>query len=387
MGSSHSNTIASTESILTAVVVAAAAAGGYVLYHNAHSQPSTTSNKSKQKPKSLKRKGGKSQDLAASEAEKDAGAGSGPVVVPFPAVIPGDFGSASTAEESGPASSAGPEKRKKKKGKKAKKDVNTAPVGQTRAAGAFIETASEDDSEVDATPIPEPAPTPATTKASKSKSKKSKKAKAEGTATPQPTTATTTSSQTQQKAPSPSAFATHLAPPEEERWTRVESRGKGKKRNAAAGAGSVTGGESGAETGGQGKDLTASARTMSASDAGITTSVTGTGGSSVEDEAESQSGEEYVHFFFCTTLFRLIELILYCLLSASDVGPEPPSVLKVRPAPGEQPAKGFSWDDYEGVQVDSHNDASGEDDEGGWEAVKSKSRSSTFSFPSYLLPL
>lgn len=299
MGSSHSNTIASTESILTAVVVAAAAAGGYVLYHNAHSQPSTTSNKSKPKPKTSKRKGGKSQDLA-SEAEKDAVAGSGPVVVPFPAVIPGDFGTASTAEESGPASSAGPEKRKKKKGKKAKKDVSTAPVGQPRA---FIETASEDDSEVDATPIPEPAPAPSATKASKSKSKKSKKAKAEGTATPQPTTATTTSSQTQQKAPSPSAFATHLVPPEEERWTRVESRGKGKKRNVAAG--SVTGGESGAETGGQGKDLTASARTMSASDAGITTSVTGTGGSSVEDEAESQSGEEYVHLFLRITLSRL----------------------------------------------------------------------------------
>jgi hypothetical protein len=48
----------------------------------------------------------------------------------------------------------------------------------------------------------------------------------------------------------------------------------------------------------------------------------------------------------------------------------------VRPPPGEQPAKGFTWDDYEGVQDDE--DASGEDD-GGWGVVKSrKSQSSSF---------
>lgn len=70
------------------------------------------------------------------------------------------------------------------------------------------------------------------------------------------------------------------------------------------------------------------------------------------------------------------------MIRASDVGPEAARVIKI--ALGEQPAKGFSWDDYEGVQVDSHNDASGEDDEGGWGVVKSKSRSSTFpTYPVY----
>jgi hypothetical protein len=41
----------------------------------------------------------------------------------------------------------------------------------------------------------------------------------------------------------------------------------------------------------------------------------------------------------------------------------------VRPLLGEQPAKGFSWDDYEGVQVDE--DASDEE-EGGWGVVRSR---------------
>ena len=47
----------------------------------------------------------------------------------------------------------------------------------------------------------------------------------------------------------------------------------------------------------------------------------------------------------------------------------PPRVVPVRPLPGEQPAKGFSWEDYEGVQVDE--DAS-EEEEGGWGVVRSR---------------
>jgi len=44
-------------------------------------------------------------------------------------------------------------------------------------------------------------------------------------------------------------------------------------------------------------------------------------------------------------------------------------VAPVRPPPGEKPAKGFTWEDYEGVQVDE--DASGEED-GGWGVVRSR---------------
>jgi hypothetical protein len=47
-----------------------------------------------------------------------------------------------------------------------------------------------------------------------------------------------------------------------------------------------------------------------------------------------------------------------------------PVVPVVRPPPGEKPAKGFSWEDYEGVHVDE-DDASGEDD-GGWGVVRSR---------------
>lgn len=46
-------------------------------------------------------------------------------------------------------------------------------------------------------------------------------------------------------------------------------------------------------------------------------------------------------------------------------------VMRVQPQPGEEPAAGFSWADYEDVNVG--DDADGEDD-GGWGVVKSRSR-------------
>ena len=59
--------------------------------------------------------------------------------------------------------------------------------------------------------------------------------------------------------------------------------------------------------------------------------------------------------------------------------PDQPSVarvLRVQPSSGEQPAPGFSWADYEDVQVAAAEDADGEDD-GGWGVVKSRGRNST----------
>jgi len=58
-------------------------------------------------------------------------------------------------------------------------------------------------------------------------------------------------------------------------------------------------------------------------------------------------------------------------MEVSSFQDTPPRIMPVRPPPGEQPAKGFTWEDYEGVQVDE--DASGEDD-GGWGVVRSKRR-------------
>lgn len=60
--------------------------------------------------------------------------------------------------------------------------------------------------------------------------------------------------------------------------------------------------------------------------------------------------------------------------------PDQPSVarvLRVQPTPGEKPAPGFSWADYEDVQVAAAEDADGEDDSG-WGVVKSRGRNSTF---------
>ena len=60
--------------------------------------------------------------------------------------------------------------------------------------------------------------------------------------------------------------------------------------------------------------------------------------------------------------------------------PDHPSVarvLRVQPTPEEKPAPGFSWADYEDVQMAAAEDADGEDD-GGWGVVKSRSRNSTF---------
>ena len=55
--------------------------------------------------------------------------------------------------------------------------------------------------------------------------------------------------------------------------------------------------------------------------------------------------------------------------------PDRPSLshaLLVRPLPGEKPASGFSWGDYEDVHVDegAGHDADGEDD--GWGVVRSR---------------
>jgi len=58
-------------------------------------------------------------------------------------------------------------------------------------------------------------------------------------------------------------------------------------------------------------------------------------------------------------------------VSAVSLQDAPPRVVPVRPLPGDQPAKGFSWEDYGGVQVDE--DASDEED-GGWGVVRSRRR-------------
>lgn len=66
----------------------------------------------------------------------------------------------------------------------------------------------------------------------------------------------------------------------------------------------------------------------------------------------------------------------HSMLETSDY-PSVARVMRIRPGPGEQPAAGFSWGDYEDVDDSQKtaDDADGEDD-GGWGVVKSKGRSS-----------
>lgn len=66
----------------------------------------------------------------------------------------------------------------------------------------------------------------------------------------------------------------------------------------------------------------------------------------------------------------LIGLFLLCR-SAPEIQDAQPSIVPVRPPPGEKPAKGFTWQDYEGVHADE--DASDEDD-GGWGVVRRRSQ-------------
>lgn len=66
------------------------------------------------------------------------------------------------------------------------------------------------------------------------------------------------------------------------------------------------------------------------------------------------------------------------MLEESDQ-PSVARVMRVQPNPGENPAPGFSWADYEDVQVAAAEDADGEDD-GGWGVVKSRNRNSMSHF-------
>jgi hypothetical protein len=163
-----------------------------------------------------------------------------------------------------------------------------------------------------------------------------------------------------------SASAADTADVHDERWTRVEAR---KKRVTV-----LTQDDTGAA---------ASPADITTSDAGITTSVTGNSSPVTERTTEDELPpelDEWVPFRTYSAVdisgnVRAVRVWLFCRstmeVSAVSLQDAPPRVVPVRPLPGEQPAKGFSWEDYEGVQVDEEEDASGEE-EGGWGVVRSR---------------
>jgi hypothetical protein len=165
-----------------------------------------------------------------------------------------------------------------------------------------------------------------------------------------------------------SASAPDAEDAHDERWTRVEARRKRAPVQSQDGSAEMA---------------EATAADVTTSDAGITTSVTGNSSPvterTTEDELRSDP-DECVSFFFLSLLLnssgRSISdmcAFVYCRsaleASPSSLQDAPPHIAPVRPPPGEKPAKGFTWEDYEGVRVDEN--ASSEED-GGWGVVRSR---------------
>lgn len=175
----------------------------------------------------------------------------------------------------------------------------------------------------------------------KPKKKKGKKTASDPSSTPADAGATSAPAGKAEKAQASAPAGVAMADTQDERWTRVEAR----KKKAV----SPQDGLSKLQT-------TVAAADATTSDA-VTTSVTGNSSPvterTTEDELPSGLDESTLE------------------LSVASSPDAPPRVAPMRPLPGEQPAKGFAWEDYEGVQVDG--DASSEDD-GGWGVVRSRRR-------------
>ncbi|KAI9464470.1 hypothetical protein BJY52DRAFT_1184210 [Lactarius psammicola] len=164
----------------------------------------------------------------------------------------------------------------------------------------------------------------------KPRKKKGKKTASDPSSTPADAGATPAPGGKAEKAQASASAAVAMADAQDERWTRVEARKK-KAMPPQDGLSKL--------------QTTVAVADATTSDA-VTTSVTGNSSPVTERTTEDE------------------------LPSGIDES-VPPRVAPVRPLPGEQPAKGFAWEDYEGVQVD--RDASSEDDDG-WGVVRSRRR-------------
>jgi len=157
---------------------------------------------------------------------------------------------------------------------------------------------------------------------------------------------------------------------QDERWTRVEARKKKVTVPPQDGLAELHSAE-------------ATAADVTTSDAGVTTSVTGNSSPMTERTTEDELRSELDECVFLPPrrLPQISDWSAICAfgffflgrsalgVSASSSQDAQPPIVPVRPPPGEKPAKGFTWEDYEGVQVGE--DASDEDD-GGWGVVRSR---------------
>lgn len=251
-----------------------------------------------------------------------------PTVVAFPAVIPGGFGAVFGEEEEEGATP----KASKPKKKKAKKAGTPVPGGSSRPADVQSDSSAT---------APESYPQ-ATTRSTKKKS-------------PAPKT-------------TPQASGLEADGP----WTRVETR----HRNTPNATASV-----GTEDAHPHRSLNAST-----SDAGITTSVTGTSTPATEDEVQSLAVSENRRTLAEKLVPKARKTGVEDLLETPDV-PTLARVMRIQPRPDERPPAGFSWADYEDVDESrmTADDADGED-EGGWVVQGGKSRTGVSRTPSTSTP-
>lgn len=305
-----------SEAAVTAVVVAGAAAVAYG-YARQNAPPSsqalpssTTEPSSNPGGKKKKKKQGDAL-TPATQPPTDAS----PVVIPFPAVVPGSFDAPSDARDTSPPASTKAGKPKKKKGKKAGAAGSGTPRSQP--ADAMSESSAT---------APE-SPVSAPVRPAASKSRKS---------------------------------STPKLPPvdTDESWTRVESR-----RRPATSTLQPTPAEAATPS-----DAGVTTMSMTGNSSPVTERTDDELASRTEIPVENRR----------TLAERLLprprKTGVDDMLETSDY-PTVARVMRIAPGPDEKPAAGFSWGDYEDVDDArvTADDADGEDD-GGWGVVKSRGR-------------
>ncbi|KAF9465523.1 hypothetical protein BDZ94DRAFT_349434 [Collybia nuda] len=324
MGSAQS--LMSSEAALTAIVVAGAVGIGYqkmnATAETAKGSPTSASGGTEGggKKDKKKKKGEKSGHIPVEPPSTTV-----PTVVPLPTVIPGGFETPGTHEDAPADSKPKKAKNKKKKGKAA---TPTASTTNTTTNSQVIPPP--------AAPKSEPSVEPSQRKAKRNQ---------------QPPSA---SSQLNRPLQSSISIDTDGS------WTRVES---GRRSRGAASASEGPSAE------------------VTSSDAGITTPVTGNSSpiaERTEDEGllyTSRNSPENRRTLAERMLPKPRKTGVDDMLETPDY-PTLSRVMRVQPMPDEKPASGFSWGDYEDVQVGESagggNDADGEDD--GWGVVKGKGR-------------
>jgi hypothetical protein len=346
---------------VAAAILTGAVAVGYIKYtgqDHSDADPGTAAHN----PSTGKKGGKKKKNSPASLTQDDKKAVPAVVVTP---IVPGGF---STSSASAPLVDANVATTKSKKGKKRKKSSAGAPGTTAALAADSRDNFSETSVSVDH---------PASNQTANRSSIKIKR--------PRPTA----SSSSQLVKPLLQS-STSISVDTDGSWTRVESRSIRRQPQQLSNISH----ESHPSSGGPSADA-------STSDAGPATSITGGSSSPIvegtEDEASTSHASEMANPGDQNRSIDskskrerpdklrnayFVSGILPCS-SSRIVNRTADDTTRVhRPLPDEKPAVGFSWADYEDVQLDESlgggNDADADGEDDGWGVVKSRGRSSAF---------